>query len=36
MWVFTTTGFVSAVYKDGALQVRARDRAGHQLQKLQI
>jgi len=26
MWVFTTTGFVSAVYKDGALQVRARDR----------
>lgn len=25
MWVFTTTGFVSAVYKDGALQVRARD-----------
>ena len=26
MWIFTTTGFVSAVYKDGALQVRARDR----------
>jgi hypothetical protein len=26
MWVFTTSGFVSAVYKDGALQVRARDR----------
>ena len=26
MWVFTTTGVVSAVYKDGALQVRARDR----------
>ena len=26
MWVFTTPGFVSAVYKDGALQVRARDR----------
>ncbi len=26
MWVFTTTGFVSAVYKDGAIQVRARDR----------
>jgi UDP-3-O-acyl-N-acetylglucosamine deacetylase len=26
MWVFTTTGFLSAVYKDGALQVRARDR----------
>ena len=26
MWLFTTTGFVSAVYKDGALQVRARDR----------
>ena len=25
MWVFTTSGFVSAVYKDGALQVRARD-----------
>jgi hypothetical protein len=26
MWVFTTTGFVSAVFKDGAIQVRARDR----------
>ena len=26
MWVFTTSGFVSAVYKDGALQVRARER----------
>jgi len=26
MWVFTTSGFVSAVYKHGALQVRARDR----------
>ena len=26
MWVFTASGFVSAVYKDGALQVRARDR----------
>jgi hypothetical protein len=26
MWVFTSSGFVSAVYKDGALQVRARDR----------
>jgi hypothetical protein len=26
MWVFTTSGFVSAVYKDGALQVRGRDR----------
>jgi hypothetical protein len=26
MWVFTTSGFVSAVYKDGALQLRARDR----------
>ena len=26
MWIFTTSGFVSAVYKDGALQVRARDR----------
>jgi hypothetical protein len=25
MWVFTTSGFVSAVFKDGALQVRARD-----------
>jgi UDP-3-O-acyl-N-acetylglucosamine deacetylase len=25
MWVFTTSGFLSAVYKDGALQVRARD-----------
>lgn len=26
MWVFTTSGFVSAVFKDGAIQVRARDR----------
>ena len=26
MWVFTTSGFVSAVYKDAAVQVRARDR----------
>ena len=26
MWVFTTSGFLSAVFKDGALQVRARDR----------
>ena len=26
MWVFTTSGFISAVYKDEALQVRARDR----------
>ena len=26
MWIFTTSGFLSAVYKDGALQVRARDR----------
>jgi hypothetical protein len=26
MWVFTTSGFLSAVYNDGALQVRARDR----------
>jgi hypothetical protein len=26
MWVFTTSGFLSAVDKDGALQVRARDR----------
>lgn len=26
MWVFTTSGFVSAVYKDDALQIRARDR----------
>ncbi len=25
MWIFTTSGFVSAVYKDGAVQVRARD-----------
>ena len=25
MWIFTPTGFVSAVYKDNALQVRARD-----------
>jgi len=34
MWVFTTSGFVSAVYKDGALQVRARDRKSlHALSK---
>ena len=26
MWIFTTSGFLSAVHKDGALQVRARDR----------
>jgi hypothetical protein len=26
MWVFTTSGFVSAVYKDDAMQIRARDR----------
>jgi hypothetical protein len=26
MWVFTTSGFVSAVYKDNAMQIRARDR----------
>ena len=26
MWVFTSSGFLSAVHKDGALQVRARDR----------
>jgi len=26
MWVFTSSGFVRAVYKDGAIQVRARDR----------
>lgn len=26
MWLFTQTGFVSAVHKDGALQLRARDR----------
>ena len=25
MWIFTPTGFVSVVFKDGALQVRARD-----------
>jgi len=25
MWIFTSSGFVSAVYKDGAIQVRARD-----------
>ncbi len=30
MWVFTTSGFVSAVYKDGALQVRARDHKSRQ------
>ena len=27
MWLFTTTGFISAVYKDDAMQVRARDKA---------
>jgi hypothetical protein len=26
MWMFTPTGFVSAVYKEGAMQVRARDK----------
>jgi hypothetical protein len=26
MWIFTTEGFISAVYKDKAVQVRARDR----------
>lgn len=26
MWIFIKTGFVSAVYKDGALQIRARDK----------
>ena len=26
MWVFTTEGFISAVYKHDAVQVRARDR----------
>ena len=26
MWVFTTSGFVSAVFKDSAIQARARDR----------
>ena len=26
MWIFTPTGFVSAVYKEGAIQVRARDK----------
>ena len=26
MWVFTKSGFISAVYKDGTMQVRARDR----------
>ena len=25
MWIFTTSGFVSAVYKDGAVIVRSRD-----------
>lgn len=25
MWIFTPTGFISAVFKDSALQVRARD-----------
>ncbi len=31
MWVFTTSGFVSAVLKDGAIQVRARDRKSLEL-----
>ena len=26
MWVFTTSGFVSAVFNDSAIQARARDR----------
>jgi hypothetical protein len=26
MWIFTTEGFVSAVYKENMIQVRARDR----------
>ena len=26
MWIFTTEGFISAVYKDKTIQVRARDR----------
>lgn len=26
MWIFTTEGFISAVFKDNALQVRARDK----------
>jgi hypothetical protein len=26
MWIFTPSGFVSAVYKQGQLQIRARDR----------
>ena len=26
MWIFTTDGFISAVYKNDAVQVRARDR----------
>ena len=26
MWLFTTNGFISAVYKDNAMQVRARDK----------
>ena len=26
MWVFTTSGFVSAVFKDSAIQARARER----------
>ena len=26
MWIFTTDGFISAVYKENALQVRARDK----------
>jgi len=26
MWIFTTDGFISAIYKHDAVQVRARDR----------
>ena len=26
MWIFTVTGFISAVYRENAIQVRARDR----------
>lgn len=26
MWIFTTQGFISAVYKDNAVQIRARDK----------
>ena len=27
MWLFTTTGFISVVYKEDAVQIRARDKA---------